>query len=182
MSETHSIGYTYEADHHCGACTVIRFGSTEGVDDEGNDVGAVLSWDEWYNVGAECQTLACGDCGSILDEYRPLDLIEQDATSEGESAGKAAASWYFDGNTSRTAYERTLAGIEDGDPMIMDSFPGSPFSGEYADGLSAQAFLGGYRMTADDPAADDILRTFEDAYGLAAQDEIERVARYQVAP
>lgn len=63
------IAYTYEADHHCESCTVARFGSTEGEDREGNQVGAVFSWDEWYNIGYGSQTLGCGDCFAILDEY-----------------------------------------------------------------------------------------------------------------
>jgi hypothetical protein len=67
------IAYTYEADHHCEACTVARFGSTEGTDNEGNEVGAVFSWDEWYQVDAECEALACGDCHAILDNAHTFD-------------------------------------------------------------------------------------------------------------
>ena len=63
------LAYTYEADHHCYDCTVARFGSTEGVDREGNEVGAVAPWDEWYNIGEGSQTLACGDCHDELATY-----------------------------------------------------------------------------------------------------------------
>lgn len=64
------IAYTYEADYHCENCTRERFGDDcEGTDGEGNPVGAVFSWDEWYNIGEGTQVLACGDCGAILDDY-----------------------------------------------------------------------------------------------------------------
>lgn len=60
------IAYTYEADYHCEACTLARFGSTEGVDSEGNSVGAAFSWDEWWNLDGQCEALSCGDCHAIL--------------------------------------------------------------------------------------------------------------------
>jgi len=63
------IAYTYEADTHCHNCTVSRFGSTEGTDSEGNQIGAIFSWDEWYNVGTGSQTLSCGTCGEEIDTY-----------------------------------------------------------------------------------------------------------------
>jgi hypothetical protein len=62
----HLIAYTYEADHHCEDCTLARFGSTEGTDDEGNKVGAVFAWDEWFNIDDQCEALSCGDCHAIL--------------------------------------------------------------------------------------------------------------------
>jgi hypothetical protein len=71
------IAYTYEADHHCPACTFERFGRDEhgfppedAKDGEGNPIGVVAPWDEWQNIGEEgFQTLACSDCGSVLDTY-----------------------------------------------------------------------------------------------------------------
>ena len=64
------IAYAYEADYHCENCTRKRFGpACEGTDNEGNSVGALFSWEEWFDVGYGNQTLACGDCGAILDEY-----------------------------------------------------------------------------------------------------------------
>ena len=190
------IAYTYEADYHCPKCAGNRFGTSwetvfiveSARDREGNPIGAVAPWDEWWEPSlVECQTLNCGMCGRELDTYRPLDLIEQDATKEGTEAGIAAASWYFDfgrmsGGQSKVeeVCERVLRGIEDGDPEILDTFPAAPFSGEYADGLSARDFLEAYGMTEDDDAADDILRAFEDAYSMAASDEIERSCLVQM--
>jgi hypothetical protein len=69
------IAYTYEADHHCEACTAARFGpECEGIDGEGNEVGAVAPWDEWYAndvyEGNATATLACGTCGEIIEEIQ----------------------------------------------------------------------------------------------------------------
>lgn len=70
------LAYTYEADHHCPACTFRAFGRDEhgyppetAKDGEGNPLGAVAPWDEWWNEGEGPQVLACGDCGTILDTY-----------------------------------------------------------------------------------------------------------------
>lgn len=65
------ITYTYEADHHCPDCAEKRFGRDEhgditGTDNEGNKVGIVMPWDEWFQVDGSCETLACGDCHEAL--------------------------------------------------------------------------------------------------------------------
>lgn len=70
------IAYTYEADHHCEGCALERFGRHEhgditGVDDEGNEVGIVAPWDEWQVFDGEPESLTCGTCGAVLDEYVP---------------------------------------------------------------------------------------------------------------
>ena len=65
------IAYTYEADTHCPDCTDKRFPRDieAAVDSEGNPIGAVFSWDEWYNIVYGAQTLNCGDCHDELDRY-----------------------------------------------------------------------------------------------------------------
>lgn len=64
------IAYTYEADWHCPTCTAERFGNPipdDATDSEGNEIGAVFSWDEWWEPTIdERQTLNCGDCGEEL--------------------------------------------------------------------------------------------------------------------
>jgi hypothetical protein len=40
----------------------------------------------------------------------------------GRSAGRRAASWVFDGNTTERTYAAVLRGIEDGDPVILDRY------------------------------------------------------------
>lgn len=64
------IAYTYEADYHCPNCAEARFG--EGVpdsaeDSEGNPIGAVSPFDEWWEPDYLCESLYCGDCHAILD-------------------------------------------------------------------------------------------------------------------
>jgi hypothetical protein len=61
------IGYTYEADHHCAECAIMRFSAelldeyshVEFYDSEGNPVHALF---EHEVHGLEY----CGDCGTAL--------------------------------------------------------------------------------------------------------------------
>ena len=68
------IAYIYEADHHCEACALARFGRDEhgditGIDGEGNEVGVVAPWDEWIQGEGGPETLGCGTCGAVIDTY-----------------------------------------------------------------------------------------------------------------
>ena len=72
----HPIAYTYEAAHHCPDCTARRFGVDEAGfppesarDGEGNPIGAVAPWDEWYSIGEGTQVLACDTCGREIETY-----------------------------------------------------------------------------------------------------------------
>lgn len=56
------IAYVFEADTHCPDCTEARFPDCTGEDNEGNEVGAVWSWDEFDTP------LVCGSCGERVDE------------------------------------------------------------------------------------------------------------------
>jgi hypothetical protein len=58
------------------------------------------------------------------------------ASELGQEHGEAAASSLFNGNTDTTAYAAVLAGIEDGDPEVLDALPHADLSGEYADGMT----------------------------------------------
>ena len=80
MSHLDPIAYTYEADHHCPGCALERFGEDEhgfvpadAVDGEGNPVGAVTPWDEWYSIGDGNQTLVCGTCLDAIAAYEEDD-------------------------------------------------------------------------------------------------------------
>ena len=75
----HPIAYTFEADYHCPDCTEARFGrcacgfiacpgggprcthpSLPIEDNEGNEVGVVAPWDEWWEPSdPETQYLRC---------------------------------------------------------------------------------------------------------------------------
>lgn len=104
------------------------------------------------------------------------------ARNRGRAAGRAKASWVFDGNTTTETYHSTLQGIEDGDPAVMDLLDWSPLSGEWA-GESTSDLLGDLL---EDLADDDVdtLPEIEEAYETAARDtywhEIERVARVMI--
>ena len=68
------IAYTYDADWHCPDCAIARFGLEPGGrwprddarDSEGNEVGAVAPWTEWWNLDGECEVLACSDCHEVI--------------------------------------------------------------------------------------------------------------------
>ena len=105
--------------------------------------------------------------------------ITAEAASLGRDAGKAAASWMFDGNTPEDAYRAVLRGIDDGDPAILDAHP--------VPGLSAG---GGYREAdlARDlglDGGDQLPPGAATAYLAAADqtfwDETERLAREHLA-
>lgn len=99
------IAYTYEADHHCPGCTEARFGRSEDgwiagenedgsypVDGEGNPVGVVAPWDEWWEPSLdEPQTLVCGTCGGEIDEIVPDGWI---APFDEPEARDCAAEWH----------------------------------------------------------------------------------------
>lgn len=65
------IAYTYDADIHCPACAVARFGAEPGyrwvresaIDSEGNPVGAISPWDDDDPDG-----IVCGTCGETVTE------------------------------------------------------------------------------------------------------------------
>ena len=57
--------------------------------------------------------------GRRLTEVPPP--IVAAAEELGRDAGKAAASWVFDGSTPEDAYQRVLRGIEEGDPAVLDA-------------------------------------------------------------
>lgn len=104
------------------------------------------------------------------------------ARTAGADHGRAAASWYFDGNTSADTYRHVLTGIEDGDPVVMDSLPHSPLSGEWADAPLPRDVLADLDVDEDDDGADDYLDAYCDAFSSAAHDEITRVARLHSFP
>ena len=133
----------------------------------------------------ECETplmdvehdAGCRRCG------RPVNFtpsLEDRAREMGADHGRAAASWYFDGNTTDETYRATLAGIEEGDPVIMEALPSSPLSGEWADDPTRATVLEDLGVDPEDDTADDYLRAYEDGFSEASLHEIERIARFQV--
>jgi len=105
--------------------------------------------------------------------------IERIATGH----GKAAASWAFDGNTSRETYEAARKGIDDGDPMVMDGFRVPDLSGKFSDDYDDRALACDLDIPEDehdtlDEAATEYLAVVNDAYWA----EIERMINIQLAP
>jgi len=95
----------------------------------------------------------------------------------GTDAGQAAASWAFDGNTTVETYRAVLAGIEDGDPMILDAFGEPGLDGE---GTGARDLCDEIGVDYDLTTTADVDR-IADAYLDASREsfwaEVERTAR-----
>jgi len=155
-------------------------------------VNAVFSWDEWQQFDGTRETLACDDCGMILDTYTPdaerIDMPDRDtqeakakqAYDLGAEHGRNAASWYFDGNAPEGLYKWVLQGLAEGDPEVYDTFLSSPLSGEWAGDPTPRDVWEQLDVSEDDGAADDYIRMYEDGFGVAYADEVERIARLHV--
>lgn len=102
-------------------------------------------------------------------------LFAQLARAEemGREHGENAASWYFDGNTTLETYRAVLTGMEDGDPAILDTFPCSPLSGEWADDPTPRSVLADLGVEEDSEDADTLLWEYEDAFARAVEVGIE---------
>lgn len=109
-----------------------------------------------------------------------LDALKERAHELGEDHGRGAASWFFDGNTTDETYARVLAGIEEGEPMILDTFPSAPLSGEWADDPTPATLLRDLGLEPGDDRVDELCDAYEDGFYSAVSAEIERVARFHV--
>jgi hypothetical protein len=110
------------------------------------------------------------------------DTLITQAEQIGREHGVNAAGWYFDGNTDTLIYERTLKGLAECDPMVLDSFPQSPLSGEWADSFSVKDLCDelGYDMDDEESHAWDTAETvneicsaYEDGFHSAVSRTIE---------
>jgi hypothetical protein len=103
------------------------------------------------------------------------------AEALGADAGRAAASWVFDGNTDRATYARVLAGIEDGDPEVMDAYREPDLSGEFS-GAGCEAGLAvDLGIEPYSELSDDACRAWDEAARAAFWAEIEKTARAALA-
>lgn len=115
-------------------------------------------------------------------EMEMKEYLEK-ARKLGQQHGKNAAGWVFYGDTSLETYARFLAGIQEGDPQVMDSVREPSFSGEYSDEYSETDLaedLGFDRETEDE--WDDVVYVYLDAAREAFWHEIERVCHVHVHP
>ena len=109
------------------------------------------------------------------------DEIQERAYTLGEEMGKAAASWVFDGNTTRETYARVLKGVEDCDPEIMDMYRVPDLSGEWADEMTPQRLANELGISyADDDAVAVACEHWEYGVSDGFWHEVERVARLQL--
>lgn len=187
--------------HFCSAGCYADAGarglySEENGDGGANPGGTPDAEDESYVYCAECGVRMNGpDTPVVVNllgrEYGPDGralpvpdpvTIEARAREAGAEHGRAAASWYFDGNTDAETYRRVLAGLEDGDPEVLDALPSSPLSGEYADEPTPASVLADLDVDQDDDCADEYLSAYEEGFAEASAHAIEAEARKFLAP
>ena len=110
---------------------------------------------------------------------RTAASIASDAEDLGRDAGKAAASWVFDGNTPEDTYRNVLRGIEDGDPAILGAHPAPGLS---ADGGYTEADLArDLGLDDEDQLFPDAVTAYLDAAAETFWHETERLAREHLA-
>jgi hypothetical protein len=110
------------------------------------------------------------------------------ATDLGRDEGTAAASWTFDGNTPDSAYRHVLAGIQDGDPAVLDQLATADLSGQWADGRTPDSLATDIANTVDVPrehigsqTLDRLCDAYETAFNDAVCAEVERLALAHLA-
>ncbi len=122
--------------------------------------------------------------GAIVSTRPTLDDLVALATELGADAGRAAASWVTNGNTTPATYRRILQGIEDGDPEVFDAYRTPDLSGEYAGDPTPATLADELGLTADEDDDGSLITECCDAYCDAASqafwDELERVCRVQL--
>ena len=102
-----------------------------------------------------------------------------DVRKAGEERGKDAASWIFDGNTSRENYEMYLRLSDDGDPALHEVYAAPDWlSGEWADSPTPHTLQADFDLSDDE--IDDACTAYEEAADEAFHAELERVARLHV--
>jgi len=114
------------------------------------------------------------DVLTMAAAVREEDLIAR-AAALGVDAGKDAASWVFDGNTTEHAYRTVLKWIEDGDPAMDELADKEPASSE--DDLLAELNV---EWSEDLPLA-DMIGAWEKNATEAFWAEVERLAREHLA-
>jgi hypothetical protein len=133
------------------------------------------------DVADACVTLV----SEAMSEH--IAAATKKAASIGGQHGINAADWYCQeimggrapGDAAVTA-RKILAGIDDGDPAVLDSLPFADLSGEQADALTVAGLLADVDLAGFDIAgmvAEEVADAYEDAFRTAAVDTVERIAR-----
>lgn len=154
-----------------------------------NGWGEVYGWRAYLELAAY-REMTQGEAFS--DDLPPGMLTEIRRLAADH--GKAAASWAFDGNTSRETYEQARKGIDDGDPAVMDAFRVPDLGGEYAGDFTDRDLADELGIDLPDVADDsesaldawESMTRISDVYLFAVSaaywDEVERVINVQLAP
>jgi len=107
------------------------------------------------------------------------ELIQQ-AKLNGASAGRAAASWVFDGNTAPETYIRILRMYDDDDPALYDMVREPDLSGEYADDPTPASLAKELGMDEDDERLNDMCTAWAEEAHISFWEDLIRTIRYQV--
>ncbi len=102
------------------------------------------------------------------------------AAKLGHEAGIAAASWVFDGSTSRDTYLCVLQGIEAGDPGVMDAYREPSLSGEYADDYSESDLARDLGIEPYSELCGECADAWAEAASATFWSEVERIARHHL--
>lgn len=118
----------------------------------------------------------------MTNPYPMPNTPEHKVWDVAQANGKAAASWVFDGNTTRETYARFIKGLDDGDPMILDSVRTPSLSGEFADDYSEDELMSDIGWVPHDGTdlRDALAEQYNQDVSEAFWTEVERVARYQL--
>lgn len=117
---------------------------------------------------------------SVADDFSTMvDEASERATAIGTQHGQNAASWHLPFASADVA-RRVLAGIDDGDPEVLDGLPSPDLSGQFADGytvseLLADAGLAGIGEASE--LATSLADDYESAFSLAVEDTLAVAAR-----
>ena len=110
--------------------------------------------------------------------------FEQVARDAGREAGQNAAAWWEQdaiggraGRDWRDVAKRTLEGIQDGDPAVLDSLPWPNLSGEWADDPTPATLAEDLGVDPCGDEIDDLCSTWEDASADTVVFEVERYCR-----
>ena len=115
------------------------------------------------------------------EPYPPIGDVLAAAEKLGATAGRNAASWYTDGNTTDHTYRQILKGIEDGDPAELDKFNLPNLSGEWMGDYTPATLANALGFDAADLAwqeiEDDVCSAWEQAASDAFWAQLEHDCR-----
>jgi hypothetical protein len=102
----------------------------------------------------------------------------------GREAGEMAGRWVTDGTTTQQTYRWLMAGIEAGDPEVLDALPFANFSGEWADGLTENDVLNDIGLDPESDEAilwcDELIDAYSMAFSGGAQDQVAADCQYHI--